>query len=66
MRVVFTLDAHGGLIGAEAGNASSAPDQTLYDIALTSLREAGPFPVFPKALSLPRMSFDVVISFRRK
>jgi hypothetical protein len=38
----------------------------LIDIATTSLKRSSPFPKFPEALSSPRVSFHVVISFKEK
>jgi len=35
----------------------------LREIALRSIKEASPFPNFPKELDYPQLSFNVVISF---
>jgi outer membrane biosynthesis protein TonB len=66
VRLVFTLRRDGSLINTKAGEELSRQDPTLREIAVSSLREASPFPAFPKALALLEMSFDVVISFKKE
>jgi hypothetical protein len=66
VRMTFTLDCYGGLRDLGIDNTSSVSDIELRDIAVRSLREAAPFPAFPKALSLPRMTFNVVVSFKKE
>ena len=44
---------------SEKSNAS----QFLKEISLKSINEASPFPVFPKELDYPQLSFNVIISF---
>jgi len=66
VHLVFTLDSNGGLSAFGIDDVRSTGDGALREIAAISLREAAPFPAFPKALALPRMSFDVVISFLRE
>jgi outer membrane biosynthesis protein TonB len=63
--LVFELDSNGRLVSLAIENASSTTDKTLRSIAASSVKEASPFPAFPKALALPRMSFNLVISFKR-
>lgn len=41
----------------------SSSDQYLREIAQRSLKDASPFPNFPKDLDYPSLSFNVVISF---
>jgi len=38
----------------------------LIDIALKSVRDASPFPPFPKEFSAPKMSFDLTVSFKKQ
>lgn len=66
VRILFTLDARGVLKSVGVDAASSVDDRALHDIAIMSVKDAAPFPNFPKALSLPKMSFDVVVSFRKE
>ncbi len=42
----------------------SAPNYYLREIALRSIKDASPFPPFPKELDYPQMSFNVIISFQ--
>ncbi|MFH1128225.1 MAG: hypothetical protein WBI28_01420 [Candidatus Omnitrophota bacterium] len=44
---------------SEKSNAS----QFLEEISLKSINQAAPFPVFPKELDYPQLSFNVIISF---
>lgn len=66
VELVFILHADGRLESARVDPALSSPDATLQDIALRSVRDASPFPAFPKALSLPRMTFNLQVSFQRE
>jgi outer membrane biosynthesis protein TonB len=61
-RINFVMRSDGSL---ERWGADAAADEGLAAIALASLREAAPFPRFPKELNLPRMSFTVVVVFKR-
>lgn len=65
IHLIFNLNSEGELLDASIDQATSASNSTLREIALSSLKEASPFPSFPKALSLPRMTFEVIISFRK-
>jgi hypothetical protein len=42
----------------------SAVNFYLKDIALRSIKDAAPFPPFPKELDYPQLSFNVIISFQ--
>ena len=64
--LVFILRADGSLTKVEVETANSTADRTLRDIAVASVKEAAPFAPFPKALPLPVMSFNLVISFKRR
>lgn len=67
VQTVFILRMDGSLVTAEGvSRANSAPGAALIDIATSSVREASPFPHFPKALSLPQMSFNLTVSFRKE
>jgi protein TonB len=63
VRLNFVLNSDGSLAVSEV--VGGASDEELASIALASLREAAPFPRFPKDLSLARMSFTVEIIFKR-
>jgi len=66
--LVFDLRADGSLISVKAAPDTDAParDPVLLDMAIQSLREAAPFAPFPRALSLPRMSFTLTVSFKKQ
>lgn len=63
--LVFVLRSDGALVSAAADPQSSTNDRTLIDTAIQSLREAAPFAPFPKALTLPQMSFTLTVSFKK-
>jgi len=64
--LVFTLSKDGRLIAVGINDSASTDDAALRDIATASVREASPFPPFPKALSLPDMTFDLTVTFKRR
>jgi len=66
IHMVFALNSDGTVdtIGIEESGSTS--DESLLRIAVLSIKEAAPFRPFPKALSLPKMSFNLVISFKRQ
>jgi hypothetical protein len=66
VHLTFTLSSDGTLLTRGVETARSTDDKALVDIALQSLRESSPFARFPKALTVPRMSFSVLISFRKR
>ena len=66
VRLIFSLNCHGMLLAANIDDTASTSDPVLRDITVASTAQASPFPAFPKALSLPEMSFDVVVSFRKE
>jgi len=64
--LAFVLTEKGELESSAIDELRSSPNTTLHDIALRSLREAAPFPPFPKALTLPRMTFTLQVAFKRE
>jgi len=64
--LIFKLQADGSLSNIEVEGANSTSDRALCDIAAASVKEAAPFAPFPKALSLPAMSFNLVVSFKKQ
>lgn len=62
----FIINEDGSLVTVEADNAASVSDNALRGLAVLSVRSAAPFAAFPKAMSIPRMAFNVVISFRKQ
>lgn len=64
--LVFVLRSDGALVSAAADPERSVRDRALIDTAVQSLREAAPFAPFPKALTLPQMSFTLTVSFKKQ
>jgi len=65
LELTFILRANGTLASCGIEKSASTADKRLASIATESLREAGPFPPFPKEIDLPDMSFNVLVAFRR-
>lgn len=61
--VSFIILSDGALKDVRLGQDKSSPNQYLKDIALRSMKDASPFPNFPKELDYPQLSFNVIISF---
>ena len=59
----FLILAQGSLKTVRLVEEKSSPSPYLREIALRSIKEASPFPNFPKELDYPELSFNVVISF---
>ena len=62
----FTLNSDGRLDGFDIDYMNSVKDKTLIEIATASLKRSSPFPKFPAGLSSPKVSFNVIISFKEK
>ncbi|MFC1703428.1 energy transducer TonB [Candidatus Omnitrophota bacterium] len=59
----FVLSSHGSLKDIRIFDDKSTNDAYLRDVALKSIKDATPFPSFPKELEYPELSFNVIISF---
>lgn len=59
----FIVSSDGSLKEMRLVEEKSSPNPYLRDVALRSIKEASPFPSFPKELSYPQLSFNVIISF---
>jgi TonB family protein len=59
----FIISDDGYLKDIKLVDEKSSPNQYLRNIALRSLKDASPFPNFPKELDYPNLTFNVVISF---
>ncbi len=59
----FVIGQDGSLRDIRLIEEKSTPSYYLRDIASRSIRAAAPFPVFPKELDYPQLSFNVIISF---
>lgn len=59
----FIIANDGSLMEIQLIDDKSSPVSYLREISLQSIKEASPFPVFPKDLDYPKLSFNVIISF---
>ena len=59
----FLISSDGSLKAMHLIEEKSSPSVYLKEISLRSIKEASPFPNFPKELDYPQLSFNVVISF---
>ena len=59
----FVIAQNGSLRDIRLIEEKSTPSYYLRDIAARSIRAAAPFPVFPRELDYPQLSFNVIISF---
>lgn len=59
----FIISVDGYLKELRLLEEKPSPSPYLRDIALRSVKDASPFPKFPKELDYPQLSFNVVISF---
>jgi outer membrane biosynthesis protein TonB len=61
----FILTQNGSLLSYSIDRSKSTEDETLLDITTTSLKAISPFPALPRSLSMSKMSFNIVISFKK-
>lgn len=61
--ISFIISNDGKLQEARILEEKSSASPYLREVALRSVKEASPFPVFPKELDYPQLSFNVEISF---
>jgi outer membrane biosynthesis protein TonB len=59
----FVIAQDGSLREIRLVEEKSTPSYYLRDIASRSIKAAAPFPMFPKELDYPQLSFNVIISF---
>jgi protein TonB len=62
--LTFILTSEGSLKEVQIIEEKSTGGQYLRTIGLKSIKEATPFPPFPKELNYPELTFNVVISFQ--
>ena len=63
--LTFTLASNGALLAYEIDRLKSTQDEVLLHIAQASLKAVSPFPPIPKSLPAPKMSFSIIISFKK-
>ena len=61
----FTLTQNGSLLTYTIDRALSTQDEALLNITADSLKSISPFPSLPKSLLVTKMSFNIVISFKK-
>ncbi|MDP1853892.1 MAG: TonB family protein [Candidatus Omnitrophota bacterium] len=59
----FTIVSDGSLKELRVIDDKSTQDNYLKEIAMRSIKDAAPFPVIPKELDYPELSFTIIISF---
>ena len=64
--LTFILTSNGTLAAIDVDDSKSVRDPSLIQITMKSVKESSPFPPFPKELSVPKMSFDLTISFKNE
>ena len=62
--VTFIIKSDGSLSGLQVLDTKSAANDFLRHVGIKSVQEAAPFPVFPKDLVYPELTFNVSISFQ--
>ena len=61
----FSLVTDGSLLACAIDQTKSTTDEKLIQITEETLKEVSPFPPVPKTFSAAKMSFNLVISFRK-
>ncbi|MDP3041880.1 MAG: energy transducer TonB [Candidatus Omnitrophota bacterium] len=61
--VSFIISNDGYIKGVRLVEEKTTHNDYLKNIALSSIRDASPFPNFPKELDYPQLSFNIIISF---
>jgi outer membrane biosynthesis protein TonB len=59
----FIIANDGVLTDVRLVDEKSSSSPNLRGISLRSIKEASPFPIFPKELDYPHLSFNVIVSF---
>jgi len=59
----FVITSRGELLHIMIIDAKSAEDLLLRNLAINSIRDASPFPIFPQDMTQHQITFNVVISF---
>ena len=61
--VSFIISNDGDIKDVRLAEEKTTANDYLKNIALRSIRDASPFPNFPKELDYPQLSFNIIISF---
>ncbi|MFC1590882.1 hypothetical protein ACFL42_05270, partial [Candidatus Omnitrophota bacterium] len=65
VRLMFTLISDGSMDQYMIDQPRSTDDKLLLEVAELSLIDSAPFPKFPGGLKKNRITFNVVVSFKR-
>lgn len=63
--LTFVLTQNGSLLSYSIDRSKSTQDEVLLHITATSLKAISPFPALPRSLSVSKMSFNIMISFKK-
>ncbi len=61
--ISFIISNDGYIKSVRLINEKTTGNDYLKDTALRSVKDASPFPNFPKELDYPQLSFNIIISF---
>jgi len=61
--LTFTLSSNGYISDIRLVEEKSSPNPYLRKVGFASIKQASPFPNFPKELDYPQLTFNVIISF---
>lgn len=64
--ISFTILNDGSLKEVWVVDEKSSPSPYLREIAISSIKEASPFPGFPAALDYPQLSFNLTMTFENE
>jgi len=64
INVSFILNFDGSLVNLYVNRDSSSKNRELVELTALSVKQASPFPPFPKAMPRSPVSFSVKVSFR--
>jgi len=63
VEISFLISREGSLLDSRVIEEKSTPNKRLQRIAIESLKDAAPFPNFPKSLDYQQLSFNLTVSF---
>ncbi len=62
--LTFAVDSSGNILEVKVLDDKSLASYQLKEIAFLSIKEASPFPPFPKELNFPLLTFNILITFQ--
>ncbi len=64
INVSFVIANNGSLVDVHIIEKDSSDSEYLRDLTLKGVRQAAPFPRFPKDLDYPQLTFNAIVSFQ--